>query len=163
MHKEEVAILIDVLFAESAVRDTTIQVAVISGISLVLVAAFGTLTAKVTQGARKESKQNAAVATQNAEVATAAAEEASQYAALLEAKNAALEAKDAKLETMGVRLSIVEERHRECTESIQELKEWKDEFEESQRIGAVLERERERELADLRAQLGKLQRSDESS
>lgn len=77
------------MFATTS-SDTTLQVAIITTVGLVVVALIGVITAKVTTGARRESQSNADSASKSAAIAK-------DYAAALEAKNALIESLEARL------------------------------------------------------------------
>lgn len=128
--------------ALSGVHDTTVQVAAITTIGLIVVAVIGVYTAKITAGARKEAIDNASAAAISAEVAR-------DYVA-------ALEAKDALNSSLEERLNFVERENDLLRKRVTELERREDEHAEQRRAAGLIERSYSNEIAELRAAIGKL-------
>lgn len=109
------------------VHDTTIQVAIITTLGLVIVAIIGRSTQKSTSKAKSEAQNNAEEASKSAEVAK-------DYAA-------AVAGKDALLQSMNERLKFVEQHDENCTKRLEELERRSIEDEEAKRSASLLERE----------------------
>lgn len=140
------------LFADTVVHDTSVQVSIVTAIGLIVVAVIGVWQVKLTSGAKKEASNARDKAKSNALDAAGSAQIAKDYAAALEAKNAHI----ASLEE---RINFLEEQNNILTSRIQEIERRSEEHYEQQRAASLLEREYVTELSALRAELNRLRKN----
>lgn len=133
------------MIAQIGTTNTSVQVTAITTAGLIVVAIISIFTAKITSGARKDSKNNAEKASKSAEIVN-------DYAA-------ALNAKDALIDSIQARLGFVEEHDKNCIMRLEDLERKLEENDEQQRASSLLERDCRREISDLRDELRRLKAS----
>lgn len=132
------------MFFAASANDTTLYVAIITTMGLIVVAGIGVVTARITSGARKDVQIKADEASKSAEVAKDFA--------------AALGAKDALILSLDKRLQFVEEHDEKCTKRVEDLEARFDEGEEQRRAASAIERDQRDEIDQLRKEIDALNR-----
>lgn len=125
--------------------DTTVQVALITTLGLIIAAIIGVRTAKITYGARDEAKTKAQEASKSAKAAQ-------DYAEALEERKAAAELLEARLER-------VEQHHRDCTDRLEEMKRRLDESDQTRQLSGIIEHDQHEEIKKLQAEVETLKRA----
>lgn len=134
------------ILAESTAHDTSVTVAIITTVGLIVVAAIGVWQVTVTNRAKTAATSAKEEAKDNAVEAATSAQMAKDYAA-------AMGVKDALVASLESRVNFLEEQNQKLIERLDEFERRDEEHHEQQRAAALIERDYANEIDQLRREL----------